>query len=116
MTEYWVTLRPTKHALAQAKARGLTIPKKVNMADPETKIFGPWYEKPDEPKFLLFVPLKAKDGSDSIYHKRIPVSMKGNTFQELDALSIMLRESKRIGRAKPFKAWLKDLNDAGLLF
>lgn len=112
--EYWITLKATKHAKKQARLRNVTIPKKINIADENILILGPWDERGD-PKFLLFVPMKRQDGKP-LYYKRIPAVMKGDSFQELSALSVMIREEYRIGNAKTFKNWLKDLNKAGLLF
>ena len=113
--EYVVKLKATKHAQRQSRDRRVSIPRTINLADEQNLILGPWMVN-GEPKVIILVPLVNKAGQVD-YYKRLPAVCKGDNFQELHVVSVMLRETARIGKkAKTFKDWMKHLHKSGMLF
>lgn len=108
MNEFWIKIKPSEHAIEQATKRNIRIPAKVNLADKDVRMV-----KDTDTSMVIYVPLYQRNKQFD-YYKRIPVTPVGH--DEVEAISIMLRETRRIGKAKPFSTdFLFDLRKLGLL-
>ena len=112
MSELWVRLEPTRHALQRAEKRNIVIPEKINLLDPELRFSHKIMWEKDSYKLIVYIPLKREDGT-IFYYKRVPILIN-NGFQQslkVKVKSIHLREATRIRKAINFRDIVKFVLD-----